>query len=96
MRLLNADPGDNSTRISYDWTRGQKGFLAVWGTFDGATITLEFSPDDEVTWVAIGSETTLTAPGCAVFQLGRYPIRASVSNDGASTEVYAHAQAVEA
>lgn len=95
MRLLNNDPGDNSTSVIHIWPRGQKGQFTAWGTWDGATVTLEFSPDDQSTWIAVGTDTTLTANGGAIFQLGRYPLRATISNAGSDTELSAEVQSVQ-
>lgn len=65
--------------------------FAAWGTWDGATVTLEYSPDGGTTWIAVGSDTTLTANGVANFQLaaGMY-VRATVSSVG-TTSVSAQA-----
>lgn len=36
--------------------------FSVWGTFDGATVQLECSPDGGTTWIAVDG-VSLTAPG---------------------------------
>lgn len=44
--------------------RGQV-LLFVWGTFGGASIQMQFSPDDGTTWFSLGSAITsaTAAPG---------------------------------
>ena len=81
----------NSSGDAVQLTGGVMTF-AAWGTWDTATVTLEYSPDGGTTWIAVGSDTTLTADGVANFQLpaGTY-IRATVSSVGGSTSVSAQA-----
>jgi len=42
--------------------------VVVSGTWNGATITTQVSPDGGTTWVAAGSTTTFTANGHAVLE----------------------------
>lgn len=64
----------------------------VWGTFDGATVTIEISPDG-VEWFdapnSDGDPLEFTAKGVENIDVQCAYIRAVVTNAGASTEVSA-------
>jgi len=63
-----------------------KGMVYAFGTWDGATLTVEFSPDGGTTWFAIGTDTTFTASGWANFEMqGMVLIRGSISSVGTTT-----------
>lgn len=65
---------------------------AAWGTWDGATVTLEYSPDGGTQWTAVGSDSTLTADGVANFKLPAGTlVRCTVSGVG-TTSVSANAK----
>lgn len=69
--------------------RGGAGVFSVYaGTFGGAKVALQWSPDEGTTWLPAdqGDDTyvTLTAVGAGGFQLGDVPIRASVSGGSPS------------
>lgn len=85
MLLLNNDTGDHATRVEFEWPRGQTGHFVAWGTWDGATVSLEFTPDGGTTWVAMGTDTTINANGSGIFQCGRFPVRATIASAGPST-----------
>lgn len=72
------------------WNGGE-GTLVVWATaFGGGTVTLELSPDEGTTWIAVGTETTLTANGAAGFKLAAgVQIRATLSGSAAADAVRA-------
>jgi hypothetical protein len=72
-----------------DWTGGTGTFWA-WGTFGGATVALEASPDG-TNWFAVGSSVTFTQKGVGGFSLGPCKLRATVSDATGTTNVYASA-----
>jgi hypothetical protein len=70
------------------WPGGVGAFTAV-GTFSGATVTLQYLGPDNTTWVAAGTNTTLTASGNGVAYLPAGGIRAAVSG-GSPSGLYAN------
>ncbi len=62
---------------------GGTAFMVGEGTFGGGTLTLEFSPDDGITWVATGQ--TLTSDGIVSLALPRCQIRGSLAGATAPT-----------
>jgi hypothetical protein len=95
MALLTAQTTDDSSTVFKHSTfpeieHSGNYFFFAWGTWDGATMTLEFSPDDGTTWVACGANTTLTADGAGwALVPNRVQLRATVSSAGASTSLSA-------
>ncbi|MBI1260740.1 MAG: hypothetical protein GC184_03355 [Rhizobiales bacterium] len=87
MAKLLSDRSTNSSSDSLDWSGGT-GTFWVWGTFDGATIKLEASPDGSI-WFDVGAAVTLTDKGVAAFALGPCKLRATLVNAGASTSISA-------
>jgi len=64
--------------------------VAAYGTWDGATATLEFSVDSGTTWITAGSNTTFTANGGGNFWCNKgIMIRFSLSGAGAGTDISA-------
>lgn len=62
----------------------------VYGDFDGATVTLEFSPDGGTTWITAGTETTFTTAGGGNFYINpTISVRFSVTSADAGTSVTA-------
>lgn len=62
------------------------------GTFDGATVTYETSPDSGTTWISAGSDGIFTTDGQGKLEIqSDYEepmlIRATVSSAGGSTDV---------
>jgi len=78
----------SATGSAADWPGGRGVFSAA-GTFSSATITLQFLAPDLATWIAAGTDTTLTAAGGGVFDLPPGRIRALVT--GSPTGMYATA-----
>lgn len=76
MTTLTAD-GQSST---LDWYPGE-GTLTAQDTAAGTfgTLTLQFSLDGGTTWSTVGSDTTLTASGGGLFQLGTCKLRVDLS-----------------
>lgn len=73
----------------YIWPGGDGVFDAV-ATWGGGSVSLEFLAADGSTWVAVGTDTTLTANGAGAFILGEgVKIRANVTT---ATAVYARAR----
>lgn len=57
------------------------------GTWDGATLTLEFGPSKTGPWLT-DANTTFTANGAAITEMSRNTwVRATLSSAGASTDV---------
>lgn len=64
-----------------------KGAVIAFGTWDTATMTLEFSPDG-TNWYAVGSDTTFTADGWSNFEMnGSVDLRATLSSVGENTDL---------
>jgi hypothetical protein len=72
------------------WPGGMGVFDCV-GTWGGATVTLEYQGADELTMLAAGTATTLTANGGGVFYLPPVNIQAVVSGAGSTTSLYCSA-----
>lgn len=83
--LADATADMNSTPI--DW-QGGTGAFWVWGNFDGATVSLEASPDGD-NWFALGTEVTMLEKSVGGFALGPCRLRATLANASASTSVTA-------
>lgn len=81
----------SATGSAADWAGGRGVFSAA-GTFGGATITLQYLGPDLSTWIAAGTDTTLTAAGGGVFDLPPGRIRALVT--GSPSGMYANAARV--
>jgi hypothetical protein len=91
MTILLSNQTENGDGPEVPWNGNQPGEIQIYGTFDGATVTVKLSLDGGVTFTAppqgIGEFTAetveplnLNAPGI---------IRATVSNAGASTDLTA-------
>ena len=74
------------------WPGGQ-GLFAVAGTFNGATIKLQYILPDGVTLVDAGAATTFTAAGGGLFTLPPGPIQATVTG-GPPAGVFAAASRI--
>lgn len=81
----------SATSSWYQWPGGT-GVFQVAGTFNGATIKLQFMGPDNSTAIDVGVEVTLTAAGMGGFVLPPGPIRASVT--GSPSGIYAVAARV--
>ena len=72
-----------ATGDAIDWPGGRGAFAVVSGTFSGATVALEWSPDDGTTWLAVDASgdtyTTKTAVGSGNFELPPCQLRAAIS-----------------
>ena len=86
-KVITAQPADGSTS-SLNWD-GRTGQVAASGTWDSATIQLEFSPDDGTTWISVGDEGKLSADGLFNFDLNPCNIRLTVASAGSSTSLNA-------
>ncbi len=71
-----------------EWPGGI-GVFAASGTFNGATISLQFVGPDGTTLITAGTATTLTAAGAGVFYLPRCLIQATITSAGGSTSLSA-------
>lgn len=75
--------GDSPT---YRW-EGGGGLIAIYGTMGGATVSLQWSPDDGITWFELDS---FTATGQANFNVpGGVPVKAVISSAGGGTIISA-------
>ncbi len=63
---------------------GGVGTFAVTGTIDGATMNLEVSYDNGTTWIAVGSDTSLSAVGHGNFDLPQDVLLRGTSAGGAA------------
>lgn len=76
-----------STGSAFTWPGG-KGNFFVEGTFNGATVKLQYQTPNG-TWVDLGSAVSMTANGQGEFSFPAGQVRAAV--DGSPTGVYAYA-----
>ncbi len=79
----------NGSSAEFLWhgeERREANFSAT-GTFDGATLTLEYSPDGGTTFKPVSDEVTLTDEALVGLRLSRYLIRATLSSAGGSTDI---------
>ncbi len=74
LELLSNASATGSGKI---WNGGRGAFMAA-GTFGGATVTLQVLGPDGTTWLDVGAEAALTAPGAVGFDLPPGTIRAEV------------------
>lgn len=81
-----------ATGASSYW-RGGRGMFAAAGTFNGATVKLQFLGPDGSTWIDAGTNTTLTAAGGGIFDIPPSQIRGAVSG-GPPSGMYATAARV--
>lgn len=86
--ILNCVTANGSSPV-IDWTGGTGTFWA-WGTFDGATVALEASPDG-VTWISVGPAVTFTQNAIGAFALAPCKLRATVSGATGTTNICASA-----
>jgi hypothetical protein len=70
---------------------GGIGVFAVVGTWNGATVTLQFLGPDGTTLMTAGTGTTFTANGAGVFYLPKATIKATITGAGGSTSLTATA-----
>lgn len=80
-----------------DWPGGRGVFSVPVGTFSGATVKLQWSPDDGTTYQDVDRSgdtyVTLTAAGAGLFDLPVCKIKAVVSG-GPPSSLYAYAACV--
>lgn len=77
-----------ATGSDFQWPGG-KGHFAAAGTFNGASVSLQFLGPDATTWITPAG-ATLTSADVVVFELGPCQIRASVAG-GPPSGMYANA-----
>lgn len=91
MNLLTNAGNGNGVRINLAQapspTSQQFRTLYVWGTFDGATVTLEFSPTNTGPWFDSGIEVTDTQ--AVNVECRAHDVRAVVIGGGAGTSITA-------
>ncbi len=85
------DANSTAYRMVFPNKRGQ---LNVYGTFNGCTVTLQYSPDGGTTYIAakdvFGANIAFTANGSIPIEapLGEL-LRCNLADDGASTSITA-------
>lgn len=86
-----------ATGAAVDWPGGRGVFSVPAGTFSGATVKLQWSPDAGTTFMNVdgGSDVyvTLTAAGAGLFELPPCQIKAVITG-GPPSGVYAYAQSI--
>lgn len=90
MRLLDGATGDgagaeDSVGLASPGGASKTWTFFVWGTFDGATVTPQISPDGNE-WFDV---TSFTEKGMTVIEAAAGRVRAMVSGAGASTDLNA-------
>jgi hypothetical protein len=83
----------NATSAAQTWHGGKGSFLVHADTWNSATVKLQCLGPDRVTWIDVGTDTTLTADGGGNFELPPGQLRAAVS--GTPTAVYAVAAGIQ-
>ena len=78
-----------ATGASFPWGGGRGAFVVDKGTFSGATVKLQLSIDGQITWVDVGTETTLTAAGGGRFDVPNCFLRAAITG-GPPSGIYAY------
>ncbi|MDO8423948.1 MAG: hypothetical protein Q7S99_17495 [Parvibaculum sp.] len=86
--ILSGRTSDGSSPV-IDWTGGT-GTFWVWGTFGGASVSLEASPDG-ATWIPVGTAVSFAQNGVGAFALSPCKLRATVAGASGATNVNASA-----
>lgn len=76
LRFIDAG---TATSGALTWRGGRGSFLAHATAWNGATCTLQTLGPDNTTWIAAGTDTTLTADGGGNFELPPGQLRAAVT-----------------
>ena len=79
----------NSNGATKPWYSYGLGTLHVFGTWDTATVTIEGSTDEGVTWTPV-TGGVFTEDKITSFEAGEIEVRAVVSSVGASTDLTAY------
>lgn len=81
-----AYPAASATQLTayVDWEGGNGAFLVA-GTVGGGTYTLQMQAPDGSTWLALGSNTTLTAAGTGGFSAPACRLRVNVSGSAGAS-----------
>ena len=79
----------NATTITLNW-EGRSGLFMAKGTWNGAHVELEMSPDDGATWYNMGTSYRLTDDGVISFDLNPCKIRVDLHSVHPSTSITAH------
>lgn len=87
----------SATGSAVAWPGGRGTFSVPAGTFSGATVKLQWSPDEGTTYLDVDNSgdtyVTLTAAGAGNFELPPCLIKATIS--GSPTGIYANAQRID-
>ncbi len=87
-KILIEKTTDGSSPV-IDWTGGTGTFWA-WGTFGGASVSLEASPDGTI-WIPVGSAVSFAQNGVGAFALSPCKLRATVTGASGATNINAAA-----
>jgi hypothetical protein len=89
--------GEIATGQAFPWPGGMGSFSVYAGTFNGATVKLQWSPDNGSNWLDVDRHpdifVTLTEPSAGMFELPPCPIRAAVVG-GPPSAIYANAKVI--
>ena len=87
-RAFFTDKATDGAGTDLGWNGGRGSFVAS-GTWDGATVTFS-AADESGDFIDLGSDAVLTADGIVNFDLpAGFTLRATLSNDGATTSLTA-------
>lgn len=89
MAMIFSGKTDNGHSSLIEWTGGTGTFWA-WGTFGGATVLLEASPDG-TTWIPVGNAVSFVDDGIGGFALTPCKLRATLFGATETTNVNAAA-----
>ena len=87
-QLINTTGTQDAFTLNASHINGSYNTVVAYGNWNGATATLEFSPDAGVTWITAGTNTTFTEDGGGNIWVNRgVMIRFSLSSAGAGTDI---------
>jgi len=85
MLLLVTGAGNGNT---IKWNAPGFGWVALVGVFDGATVTLQASPDGGTTWIAVSTEAVFTSDAWHAVRLPKgTPLRFNITGGGGSVSI---------
>lgn len=74
------------TGLATPWQGGDAQWT-VWGTWNGATAQLQYSPDSGTTWIDLDGATMTANGGFTGINIGVGKVRTTVSGAGGSTSL---------
>ena len=76
----------DATTGTLDWDGGEGQLIAA-GTWDGAEVKLEISPDSGTTWVEVGDDGELDEDGVFSFRANPCKLRVKIEDTDSSTSL---------